>query len=144
MVHDAQVHELLQLSTMALATGLNGSPHVAPVFFVADAEYHLYFFSASDSQHSRDLKENPASAIAIYQETHDWRAIHGLQMRGLAREVIPGFEWNHAWVLYQEKFPFVREFSAVVKDNKLYVFIPEWIRLIDNRAGFGHKKEWYI
>jgi uncharacterized protein YhbP (UPF0306 family) len=142
MMLDTRVHELIQLSTMALATGLNQSPHVAPVFFVADSEYKLYFFSGRDCQHSRDLEVNATSAVAIYPETNDWRVIRGLQMRGQAWNILPGAEWSYAWGLYQEKFSFVRDLTRIVKDNMLYVFTPEWIRLVDNREGFGYKKEW--
>lgn len=53
------IRDLLALSTMTLATAaLNGEPHAAAVYFVAEG-LQLYFFSAVDSQHSRDLQENP-------------------------------------------------------------------------------------
>ncbi|MCX8062156.1 MAG: pyridoxamine 5'-phosphate oxidase family protein [Anaerolineales bacterium] len=136
--------ELLGLSTMTLATSdLSGNPHAAPVYFVAE-ELRLYFFSDSNSQHSRDLQENPLAAVAIYPEVWEWQAIRGLQMRGKAEVVLQGEEWQRAWEAYQRKFPFVKHLRAVVARNMLYRFQPAWLRWIDNRLGLGHKQEWHL
>ena len=137
--------DLLLLSTMTLATaGADGSPHAASVYFAADQALHLYFFSAPDSLHSRHLAENPRAAGAIYPECHDWRDIRGLQLHGQVRLVPPGQEWDTAWELYVAKFPFVSELRDVVEQNALYAFDPSWIRLVDNRRGFGFKQEWSL
>lgn len=138
------VLELLGLSTMTLATcGLNGEPHAAPVYFVAE-ELRLYFFSADDSQHSRDLQENPLAAVVIYPEVWEWQTIRGLQMRGKVEAVLQGEEWQQAWEAYQRKFPFVKHLRAIVARNRLYRFQPLWLRWIDNRLGLGHKQEWNL
>ncbi len=138
-----QIEDLLAVSALTLATtGLNGAPHAAPVYFAVNKPLRFYFFSDQKSQHSRDLNENPKAAAAIYSESQDWREIHGLQMRGTARRVEPGPEWDEAWEKYLEKFPFVAKLKGLVAQNELHVFIPEWIRLVDNRKGFGFKKEW--
>ena len=73
-----------------------------------------------------------------------WHNIKGLQMRGEARLVESDAEWDTAWVRYQVKFPFVRVLKAVVAKNQLYVFVVNWIRLVDNSQGFGFKKEWNL
>ena len=135
--------DLLSLSTMTLATsGVYGSPHAAPVYFAADQALHLYFFSDPDSLHSRHLAENPRAAAAIYPECHDWRDIRGLQLHGQVHPVPPGPEWDAAWELYAAKFPFVSELRLVVEVNVLYGLTPGWVRLVDNRRGFGFKQEW--
>jgi hypothetical protein len=137
--------DLLSLSTLSLSTsGADGSPHAASVYFAADQALHLYFFSAPDSLHGRHLAKNPRAAGAIYPECHDWRDIRGLQLRGVVRLVPPGQEWDTAWELYVAKFPFVSELRDVVEQNALYAFDPSWIRLVDNRRGFGFKQEWSL
>lgn len=139
-----EIRELLALSTMTLATAaLNGEPHAAAVYFVAEG-LQLYFFSADDSQHSRDLQENPLAAVAIYPEVWEWQAIRGLQMRGRVDLVSQGEEWQRAWEAYRSKFPFVQHLKAVVARNQLYRFQPSWLRWIDNRLGLGHKQEWHL
>jgi uncharacterized protein YhbP (UPF0306 family) len=130
---------------MTLATsGPDGTPQAAPVYFASSPDLRLYFFSDPDSQHSRHLAENPRAAAAIYPECHDWQDIRGLQLHGEVRPVLPGPEWDAAWGLYAAKFPFVSELRAVVERNALYVFIPHWVRLVDNRRGFGFKQEWTL
>lgn len=140
---DLPFADLLNVSTLTLATtDPEGNPHAAPVYFVVDDDVNLYFFSEVKSQHSQHVAQNPKVAAAIYPECEGWRGIKGLQLRGAARLVESAQEWDSAWARYQVKFPFVRALKAVVAKNQLYVFIPSWIRLVDNSRGFGHKKEW--
>ncbi len=135
--------ELLAVSTLTLATvGPDGRPEAAPVYFAADRRIHCYFFSSPDSRHSRNLILEPRAAAALYPECFGWEEIRGVQMRGLVRALTPGAGWDHAWRLYLDKFPFVEEMADEVQRNKLYVFEPDWVRLVDNRRGFGFKQEW--
>jgi uncharacterized protein YhbP (UPF0306 family) len=139
-----RIRELLEnVSTMTLATtGPEGNPHAAPVYFVADGDMRLYFFSEVKSQHSQHLARDSKAAAAIYPECEGWRGIKGLQLHGKVRLVETPEEWNSAWARYRVKFPFVRSLKTVVAKNQLYAFIPHWIRLVDNSRGFGYKKEW--
>ena len=128
---------------MTLATGdRDGEPHAAAVYFATDDDLNFYFFSDLQSQHGRDLTIRPQCAIAVYPECQDWQDIRGLQLRGEVRLVPPGSEWEHAWSVYRAKFPFVSEMRELAALNQLYVFIPGWVRLVDNRRGFGFKREW--
>jgi len=137
--------DLLSVSTLTLATcGSDGTPHAAPVYFAADDGLRLYFFSDPGSQHSLDLNQDPRAAAAIYPECDGWQEIRGLQLHGEAHQVPPGSEWETAWALYAARFPFVDELKAAVSRNALYVFIPHWVRLVDNRRGFGFKQEWTL
>jgi uncharacterized protein YhbP (UPF0306 family) len=137
--------DLLSLSTMTLATtGADGAPHAAAVYFAADEHLRFYFFSDPDSQHSQDIQGNPRVALALYPECSGWQEIRGLQMHGEARRVTEDDTWQAAWQCYVNKFPFVAELEQVVASNTLYVFWPHWIRLVDNRRGFGFKQEWTL
>ena len=134
--------DLLALPAMTLATGSpEGEPHAAPVYFVADENKRLYFFSDANSQHALDLQTNARAAAAIHPLVSGWQEIRGLQLRGRVRAVPQGAEWEHAWVLYQAKFPFVEKLKEAVARSVLYVFEPDWIRLVDNRKGLGYKEE---
>ncbi len=142
---NVEVFDLLSLSTLTLATtGEDGQPHAAAVYFVADDNLRLYFFSDPSSQHSQDIGRDPRAAVAVYPECHDWKDIRGLQMRGEVRLVLSPSEWQAAWERYVAKFPFVSELAQVVSQNALYVFIPSWLRWVDNRYGFGFKQEWSL
>lgn len=140
---DHTVRGLLQLSTLSLATSdASGLPHVAAVYFAADEELYCYFLSQSGSQHSQDLEKNPRAAIAIYPECWAWQQIHGLQMRGEARSLPPGPARELGRRLFEAKFTFLSALAEAVSRSSWYVFQPSWIRLIDNRRGFGYKQEW--
>jgi uncharacterized protein YhbP (UPF0306 family) len=142
---DAQpFQDLLALDAMTLATQGAEGPHAAPVFFAADEALRLYFFSDPHSQHSLHLAQDPRAAVAFYPAAQDWNEIHGLQMQGQVRLLEQGAQWDQGWACYRAKFPFVDALKAVVAQNALYVFIPRWIRLVDNRRGFGFKQEWVL
>lgn len=138
-------NELLQTSTMSLATvGADGMPHAAAVYFAAGPDLQLFFFSAEDSQHARDLMRDPRAAAAIYPECFDWQDIRGLQLRGEAYPLERGPAWQAAWQLYCAKFPFVAGLKPIVARNLLYAFQPHWMRHVDNRRRFGFKEEWTL
>lgn len=139
------VADILQLAVLTLATsGLNGEPHAAPVYFAADGDLHLYFFSDENSQHAQDTGRDPRASAAVYPEQSNWQDIHGLQIRGVVQRVEAGEQWEQAWELYLAKFPFVAALKELVARNTLYVLVPHWVRLVDNRQGFGYKEEWTI
>ena len=157
----AEVNALLSISTLTLATAgpsqpdvtslHTAPPHAAAVYFTADLPVRdslrglrLYFFSDPTSQHGQDLHANPQAAAAIYPAVSGWQEIRGLQLHGAAHILPPGSTWEAAWQLYQIKFPFVSGLKAILQRNALYEFIPSWLRLVDNRRGFGFKQEWEL
>jgi uncharacterized protein YhbP (UPF0306 family) len=143
LIPSASLDNLLQLTTLTLATAsAGGEPHAASVYFAADRSLNLYFFSDPGSQHGHDLVENPRAAVTFSPECENWQDIRGVQMRGEAQPVPPGPGWELGWAIYSAKFPFVAAMREIVARNQLYTFRPDWIRLIDNRRGFGFKEEW--
>jgi uncharacterized protein YhbP (UPF0306 family) len=138
--------ELLSVAAMTLATtGPDGQPYAAPVYFAADLTgetLRLYFFSDPASQHSQNLGRDPRAAAAFYPESQDWQEIRGVQLRGEACPLPGGEAWNAGWKCYAGKFPFVEGLKLIVARNTLYRFDPAWIRMVDNRRGFGFKEEW--
>jgi uncharacterized protein YhbP (UPF0306 family) len=137
--------EYLELSTLSLATvDPEGRPHAAPVYFVADDDLRLYYFSDEASRHAGDTAASGLAAAAIYPECFGWQEIRGLQLEGAVQAVPAGAHWEKVWELYQAKFPFVGELRQVVERNILYAFTPHWLRLVDNRRVFGFKEEWVI
>ncbi len=63
-------------------------------------------------------------------------------MHGVARIIEQGACWEKGWELYQDKFPFASSLKEIVARNTLYGFLPSWLRMVDNRKGFGFRKEW--
>jgi uncharacterized protein YhbP (UPF0306 family) len=135
--------ELLNLTTMTIATvGVDGDPHAAAVYFAYDDHLNMFFFSDSKSQHALDIVHDGKAAVTVHPDLTNWQDIHGLQMRGVIQAVQSQSKWQEAWKLYLAKFPFVADLEQLVAMNQLHMFIPRWVRLVDNRRGFGFKMEW--
>jgi uncharacterized protein YhbP (UPF0306 family) len=136
--------DLLAVTTMTLATvGEDGIPHAVDVYFAAGTGKlpPFYFYSQADTQHGRDLASRPQAAATIHPLVADWQAIHGVQIRGTAQLITDKREGDHAFVLYVRKFAFALRLKALLTTNEMFVFRPTWVRVIDNRRGFGFKEE---
>ena len=127
---------LNEQSTLALATtGPDGEPHIAPLFYLADDEFRLYWFSSPESVHSRNLEHDPRAAVTVWAATFAWQEIRGVQMRGTVRVV----EDDAVKRAYVERFGLGNQFEKALAANRLYCFEPAWIRYLDNTRGFGFK-----
>ena len=132
-------------STLAIATvNQEAWPQVASVFYVSDESLNLYWISGEKSRHSQNLERISHIAIAIHNETWDWRDIHGIQLEGQAVRLIDPDETDRAWGLFRDKFPFTVEFTDQIVRSAFYTFKPKWIRLIDNSKYFGHREEFTL
>jgi uncharacterized protein YhbP (UPF0306 family) len=144
--------------TMTLATtGPDGEPQAAAVFYAADDQLNLYFLSDPSSRHGRNLKRDSRVAATVQADGQPWREIRGLQIEGTARETEGARETARAAGVYGLRFQFFRGIldnrnafheasgSSILRDalasSRFYVLRPDWIRLIDNREGLGHKEE---
>ena len=128
-------------STLALSTsGDAGAPCVAPLFYLPGDNLEIYWFSSPRSGHGRNLKRDPAAALAVYGHTERWEEIRGCQMRG-AVETITGRRRRAVASAYVERFRLGALFQAAMLRSRLYMFRPRWVRYIDNSRGFGFKFE---
>jgi uncharacterized protein len=139
-----EASELIQsANTLALATcAEDGSPRIAPLFYIADAELRLYWFSDSRSEHSRSLKRDPRAAVTVFHQTSRWQEIRGLQMRGAVSAVRDRALRKSIAEQFSRRFALGPAFRPVLARSTLYCFEPEWIRLVDNTRRFGYKSEW--
>ena len=127
-------------STLTLATcGADGAPHAASLFYLADDDQRLFWFSSARSRHSRNLKRDPRASVTVYAATADWRKIRGVQMRGAARVVTDRDLRRTITAAYVERFHLGKIFQTLMTRSRLYCFEPCSIRYIDNTRGFGFK-----
>jgi len=136
--------DVLAVATMTLATvDEDGMPHAADVYFAANDEEFptLYFFSQASARHIKNLADHPKAAVTIHPGVAHWQEIHGIQMRGVVEQVTEPVEREAGTQLYMAKFSFTSALKPLFKVNILYGFRPDWIRMIDNRRGFGFKEE---
>ncbi|ARF56771.1 pyridoxamine 5'-phosphate oxidase [Streptomyces gilvosporeus] len=108
----------------------------------------LYFVTSTGTRHGRALA-GPAPAPArvaftAQRDGQDWSALTGLQGRGYCRP-LGEHERAAGWRVYTARFPFVEESARLreaLERTTLWELRPDWLRLIDNGRGFGHKEEW--
>lgn len=138
-------------TTLTLATvGPDHAPSAAAVFYAADDELRLFFLSEEDTGHGRNLLRCPQVAGTIQDDSQDWTAIRGLQLRGSAA-IVTAAELPHAAAVYGRRFAFVAALLAgqagpavltgPLARARFWVLRPAWFRLIDNTIRFGHKEE---
>ncbi|MCL4365342.1 MAG: pyridoxamine 5'-phosphate oxidase family protein [Candidatus Marsarchaeota archaeon] len=60
----------------------DGNPWVAPVLFVYDKDYTIYFLSAVDARHSKNLLENANVSISIFDSGQKMGTDNGIQAVG--------------------------------------------------------------
>lgn len=137
---------LAQCRTASLATvDAHGRPHAANIQYVHDDQLCLYFVSGLDTEHSQHIADRPDVAITVYHpDDADPQSIRGLQLKARVEAVTDSVERGRALALYTARFPFVATdpgLSAAVEQQNFYKLTSTWLRLIDNRRGFGWKVE---
>lgn len=105
----------------------------------------LYFVTATGTRHGRALAGSGGrAAFTAQQDGQEWSGLTGLQGRGRCR-VLAGAERAAGWQVYLARFPFVagsERLRGALERTSLWELRPDWLRLIDNGQGFGHKEEW--
>jgi uncharacterized protein YhbP (UPF0306 family) len=131
------------VAAMTLATCAAGRPWASDVYFAADG-WTLVFFSSPGSRHCRNLAANPACAATIHPVVASWRDIHGVQLEGRVETVSGVMAKVRAVAAYCAKFPFAKalleapgQTAAKMARVQPHAFIPQAVRLTDNRQGFG-------
>lgn len=113
----------------------------------SDSGPALYFVTATTTRHGRALAEPGARvAFTMQRDGQEWSGLTGLQGRGRCR-TLTGGERAAGWRIYTERFPFVEasdRLRAALERTTLWELRPDWLRLIDNGQGFGHKEEWQL
>ncbi|HJV81994.1 pyridoxamine 5'-phosphate oxidase family protein [Noviherbaspirillum sp.] len=129
-----------------LATAAGDAVWAAAVFYVSDGNT-FYFLSSPTSRHCENLARNPRVALTVQEDYADWPAIKGVQLEGIASEIV-GQEADLARSLYGQKFPVVGKIAqapeAIVRAMskvRWYTVVPSKLYFIDNSVGFGHRDE---
>lgn len=137
---------LARCRTASLASvDAHGRPHAANVQYAFDDRLNLYFVSSPDAAHSRHIAQNPAVALTVYDhDDAEPATLRGLQLHARAAAITDAVERAKALALYTARFPFLATdptLGAAVEKQSFYKLTPTWLRLIDNRRGFGWKCE---
>jgi uncharacterized protein YhbP (UPF0306 family) len=130
--------------TLAVVDG-DGSPYAAALFYAVDEDLRFYVVTDLATHHGQAMLANGTVAGAIQPDRQQWHEITGIQFRGRCWQ-LTGADRARAWEIYTARFPFLLHgnvtLTAELAKTAMWCIEPEWMRLIDNRLGFGHKEEW--
>ncbi len=128
---------LTEHHVLTLATSVNAMPYCANCFYVyLEKENILVFASDTPTKHAQDALKNSYVAGSVVLETSTVGKIQGIQFNG-EMKVLEGEQRTLANKAYLKRFPY-----AILKKTELWSIEPEFIKMTDNRLGFGKKLIW--
>lgn len=124
---------------LTLATTTGNLPWCCNCFYVYLEEENCFVFTSDDNtKHIGDVRENPQVAGSVVLETKTVGKIRGIQFRGIMEK--PGKELaSKAKTAYLKRFPY-----AALMKTSLWVLKLNYIKMTDNRLGFGKKLIWEL
>lgn len=130
---DKKIEEFISehhVLTLATATP-DGEPYCCNAFY-AYRDGAFIFTSDVTTRHGKMMTENNRVAASIVLETRTVGKVQGLQITGEIKPAIDGDK-----LAYIKSFPY-----AAVADLTLWRLEADFMKLTDNRLGFGKKLIW--
>jgi uncharacterized protein len=122
---------------LTVATTVENEPWCANCFYVyMEEENSLVFTSDNDTRHGKEFIKNPLVAGSVVLETMIIGKIRGIQFQGIISEPV-GDLLAKAKSRYLKRFP-----VAALMDTRLWIVRLTYIKMTDNRLGFGKKLIW--
>lgn len=106
--------------------------HVNTAYFARDG-FHLFWLSDPASQHSRNIRARPTTAVAVFESGVWGEGDRGIQLFGSTRQ-LPRTDRAAAELLYAARFPAAAE--SAVAGYRFYRFDARRVKLFDE-AGLG-------
>jgi len=125
---------------LTLAVARDNQPYCATCFYVYLKDLNRFIFSSDrETRHIRDVIEgnNYQVAGAIALETKVTGKIRGIQFTGVIA-ALEGSGLAAGRSAYLKRFPYAR----LVPGLYLWTLDPDFIKMTDNRLGFGKKLIW--
>jgi len=123
---------------LTLATSKNNVPYCSNCFYAYSQKDNILIFSSDiTTKHIQDVLQNKQVAGSIVLETKTVGKIQGIQFQGIMREPKEKEEKNTINKIYLKQFPF-----AILKETTLWILELSFIKMTDNRLGFGKKLIW--
>ncbi len=134
---DKRIHKFIhQHHVLNLAVCKDNQPYIAHCFYAYNTDLNCFVFTSdADTLHVDWIKQNAKVAAGIALEAKIVGKIQGLQLTGVIEKVTDTDKVYKN--TYLQKFPF----AALMKTD-FWILKPEFIKLTDNRLGFGKKLIW--
>ena len=122
---------------LTIATTVDNEPWCANCFYVyLEEENALVFTTDSDTRHGQAFIKNPLVAGSVVLETLVPGKIRGIQFQGIVSEPKDKM-LQKAKSAYLKRFP-----VAILMETRLWMVELTYIKMTDNRLGFGEKVVW--
>lgn len=120
-----------------LATAVNNEPWCASCFYVfLEEERALVFTTGLQTRHGMELIKNPLVAGTVALETMVPGKIRGIQFQGIVSQ-------PEGDLALRIKNAYIKRFPvAMLMDTNLWLLKLTFIKMTDNRLGFGKKLIW--
>ncbi|NOZ36227.1 MAG: hypothetical protein GXO80_13135 [Chlorobi bacterium] len=135
---DKKITQFIQKHhVLTLATSYADTPWCANCFYVYSEDENAFIFTSDDeTKHIQDVRKNNKVAGSVVLETSVVGKIQGIQFTG--RMFLPESELKKKVnKVYMKKYPF-----AKLMNTQLWILELDFIKLTDNRLGFGKKLIW--
>jgi len=122
---------------LTIATSVDNNPWCANCFYVyLEEENALVFTTDSDTRHGQEFVKNQVVAGTVVLETLVIGKIRGIQFQGIVSEPKDKI-LQKARSAYLKRFP-----VAALMETRLWIVDLTYIKMTDNRLGFGKKVIW--
>lgn len=123
---------------LTLATTVDNNPYCATCFYSYSKELNLFIITSDiNTKHIQNILKQNKIAGTIALETNIIGKIRGIQFTANITELKDDL-LSKARISYLKRFPF-----AALMDTLLWGIEPDFIKMTDNRLGFGKKIYWY-
>jgi len=119
---------------LMLATTKDEMPCACSLFYCfLEDEKCFVFASDEETEHMKNILQNPDVAGAIHIETREIEQIKGIQIKGMVEMAQARHEH-----LYLKEYPY----ASGIKDKGIWVLKLTQLKYTDNSLGFGQKELW--
>ena len=130
MVEYIHEHHVLSLATV----DKKGMPASCSVFYLFVEEEHAFVFASDyETEHIKNILQNPDVSGAIHNETKEIEKIRGIQIKGMVTTAQARHEH-----LYLKEYPYAKE----IDNKKMWKLQVREVKYTDNTLGFGQKEVW--
>ncbi len=128
---------LKEAKMMHLATVRNGKPWSCNVWFAADKDMNIYWFSSNNRRHSQDVADDPRVAASIWIPSEPADESRGIQLEGTAKRLTKPADIAKAMSVYVGKIftlQAVKQFMASREyPHHFYRITPSSVVLFDTK-----------
>lgn len=129
MVEFIKEHHVLSMATVH-----NDTPVSCSLFYLFIPQEGCFIFASDyETEHIKNIMQNPDVSAAIHNETKELQHIRGIQIKGM----VTNAEERHA-NLYLKEYPY----AADIDHKEFWKLKITELKYTDNNLGFGQKETW--